>query len=50
MTPPECTVLDPFAGSGTIGVACKLTGRHFIGTDVDRRSVLAARKRIQRGE
>jgi hypothetical protein len=49
LTPPECTILDPFAGSGTIGVACKLTGRHYLGTDLDRRSVLAARRRIQRG-
>ncbi len=24
-------VLDPFAGSGTTGVACALTGRRFIG-------------------
>jgi methylase of polypeptide subunit release factors len=50
LTPEDCTVLDPFCGSGTIGVACKLTGRHYLGTDTDRRSVLAARRRIVRGE
>lgn len=26
-------VLDPFVGSGTTAVACKQTGRHYIGTD-----------------
>lgn len=30
-TVPTGTVLDPFAGSGTTGVACVQTGRNFIG-------------------
>lgn len=29
------TVLDCFAGSGTTGIACKKTGRHFIGIEKD---------------
>jgi len=29
------TVLDPFTGSGTTGVSCVHTGRHFIGIDKD---------------
>ena len=29
------TVLDPFMGSGTTGVACIQTGRSFIGCDTD---------------
>lgn len=29
------TVLDPFAGSGTTGVACMKTGRNFIGIEID---------------
>lgn len=33
--PPGGTVLDPFAGSGTTGVACLLEGRHFIGIEQD---------------
>lgn len=29
------TVLDPFMGSGTTGVACARTGRRFVGIEVD---------------
>lgn len=29
------TVLDPFMGSGTTGVACVRTGREFIGIEID---------------
>lgn len=31
-----CTVLDPFMGSGTTGVACMNTGRNFIGVEIDK--------------
>ena len=34
-TRPGETVLDPFAGSGTTGVACLMTGRNFIGIEID---------------
>ena len=30
-TKPGATILDPFMGSGTTGVACVQTGRNFIG-------------------
>ena len=35
VTPPGGTVLDPFMGSGTTGVACLLEGRSFIGIERD---------------
>lgn len=34
-TNPGETILDPFAGSGTTGVACVLTGRRFVGIERD---------------
>lgn len=40
------TVLDPFAGSGTTGVACKRLGRSFIGWERDEKYHRIATKRI----
>jgi site-specific DNA-methyltransferase (adenine-specific) len=40
------TVLDFTMGSGSTGVACKNTGRHFIGIEQDAGYVEVARKRI----
>jgi site-specific DNA-methyltransferase (adenine-specific) len=34
LTPADATVLDPFAGSGTTGVAAAKTGRPFIGVEI----------------
>lgn len=42
------TVLDPFMGSGTTGVACIRTGRRFIGIEIDPRHFKTACDRIQR--
>jgi DNA modification methylase len=41
------TVLDPFMGSGTTGVACVNTGRNFIGIELDKGYFDVARKRIE---
>jgi site-specific DNA-methyltransferase (adenine-specific) len=46
ITPPGGTVLDPFAGSGTTGIACKQEGFGFIGCELDAEYVEIARKRI----
>ena len=41
------TVLDPFMGSGTTGVACVRTGRKFIGVEKDPKYFQIACDRIQ---
>jgi len=40
------TVLDPFMGSGTTGVACVQTGRKFIGIEIDKNYCEIAKQRI----
>lgn len=42
------TVLDPFMGSGTTGIACIRTGRKFIGIEKDKRHFDTACERIDR--
>ena len=44
------TVLDPFAGSGTTGVACVQTGRNFIGIEIDPGYAEIARQRIEKAQ
>ena len=39
-------VLDPFTGSGTVGVASRLEGREFIGIELDGTMASVAEKRI----
>jgi len=41
------TILDPFMGSGTTGVACVQTGRNFIGIEIDPTYFAIAEKRIK---
>ena len=45
-TPTGGTVLDPFMGSGTTGIACALEGRDFIGIEKEREYYEIAEKRI----
>ena len=42
------TVLDPFMGSGTTGVACVKTGRKFIGIELDPAYCEIAKQRIEK--
>ena len=41
------TILDPFMGSGTTGVACVRTGRKFIGVEIEERYFDIAVRRIE---
>jgi len=45
-TKPGDTVIDPFMGSGTTGVACVETNRNFIGIEIDPGYFKIAEKRI----
>jgi site-specific DNA-methyltransferase (adenine-specific) len=40
------TILDPFMGSGTTGVACRMEGRNFIGVELDPHYYAIAERRI----
>lgn len=40
------TILDPFMGSGTTGVACKVLNRNFIGIDLNEDYISFAKDRI----
>lgn len=44
--PPGGTVLDPFLGSGTTALACRLSGRSCIGIEVDERNAAEAARRL----
>lgn len=46
ITPPNGIVLDPFCGSGTTGIACKLEGMQFVGLEQDAEYCKIAQARI----
>jgi site-specific DNA-methyltransferase (adenine-specific) len=48
VTEPGNTVLDPFAGSGSVGAACIESGRGFIGMELDPTYYEAARIRLEK--
>lgn len=44
--PDDVTIVDPFMGSGTTGVACAELGRDFVGIELDKGYCEIARARI----
>lgn len=47
ITPPNGTVLDPFAGSGSTGVAAKQAGFNFIGIELNPEYAQIAKARVK---
>lgn len=47
ITPPSGTILDPFMGSGTTGIAAKIDGFGFVGIELDADYFEIAQKRIE---
>ena len=47
--PDDYVVVDPFMGSGTTGVACKVLKRDFVGVEIDRKYFDIACQRINNG-
>ena len=50
ITPPGGTILDPYMGSGSTGIAALLEGFNFIGMDLDPEYVKIAEARIKNYE
>jgi DNA modification methylase len=48
--PSDYTIVDPFMGSGTTGLACKLLNRNFIGIEMNAEYLEIAQLRISKGE
>jgi site-specific DNA-methyltransferase (adenine-specific) len=46
VTPPNGLVLDPFCGSGTTGIACRLEGFNFVGMEREEDYAKIAKARI----
>jgi site-specific DNA-methyltransferase (adenine-specific) len=47
VTPPNSTVLDPFCGSGSTGMAAVELGHEFVGCELDPNYVSIAETRIR---
>ena len=50
LLPNPRTILDPFAGSGTTGVACARLGRRFVGIEIEPRYFDIACRRIEQAQ
>ena len=44
--PEDKIIIDPFMGTGTTGVACKILGRDFVGIEMDKEYFNIAKERI----
>lgn len=44
--PEDATIIDPFMGSGSTGVACQELGREFIGLEIDKKYFNIAKERL----
>lgn len=49
-TRPGDLVVDPFAGTATVGAACKRTGRRYIGSEIDEPTYRAGLRRLTETE
>jgi site-specific DNA-methyltransferase (adenine-specific) len=47
-TKPGETIFDPFAGSASLGLACLMTGRKYLGIEINKDFHTRAMKRLQR--
>jgi DNA modification methylase len=47
---PKGTILDPFMGAGSTGVACRSTGHQFIGIEIEPRYFQTACERIENAQ
>lgn len=47
LCPEGGTVLDPYVGSGTTAIACKLLDRNFIGIDNDEKALVITLQRLK---
>jgi site-specific DNA-methyltransferase (adenine-specific) len=47
ITPPDGIILDPFAGSGTTGIAALKVGSRFIGVEKDESYFSIAKTRLE---
>ena len=46
MCEPGMSILDPFLGSGTTGIACLENGMYFTGVDIEQKNVDISRERL----
>lgn len=48
--PPHSTIIDPYFGSGSVGIAAVEMGHHFIGREIDPHYFSIGKERIEQAE